>query len=182
MGIKIFIYALFILSLISYFYKVDVDLGKKDKEERPLLTFDNATMYTIDEYEVRRVVQAKIAAIFEKKEELFDAIIVERVKDEKNEVFTDTIRANYLLKEQNFVTMRGDVKYNRGSQIVLNSDELYYDIGKMVGYNKKPFELLYDGQLLVGENIYFDGKNSIFEAEKSHFEIEMNNKDNNETN
>lgn len=182
MGIKIFIYVLFTLSLASYFYKVDVDLGKKTTEERPLLTFDNATMYTIDEYEVRRVVQAKIAAIFKNKEELFDAIIVDRVQDEKDKVFTDTIRSNYLLKEGSFLTMRGDVKYNRGGEIVLNSSELYYDIDKMVGYNKKPFELLYNSQLLTGTNIYFDGKSYIFEADKTHFEIDIKNKDNNETN
>lgn len=180
MGIKIFIYVLFAIALVSYYYNPKVDLGNENKEEKPLVTFDNSTMYTIDEKEVTRIVQSKIASIYEKKEELYDGLIIDRNKN-NNEVFTDTMRANYLLKKKNDITLIGDVKYNRGDAISFSSEELYYNTDTMIGYNHKPFEINYKGQLLKGTNIYIDAKKNVFEAGKTHFELDMEKKDNNET-
>lgn len=180
MGIKLFIYALFVLAIGAHFYEIDIKIDNKTKVERPLVTFNGATMYTIDEYEVRRIVQANIAAIFAKREELYEGFIVERVRDSENEEFTDTLRANFMEKKGEFVTLRGDVKYNRSSIMSLNSTELFYDLNKKIGYNNKPFDMVYNNQILSGKDIYFDGNVKTFEAKNTHFEIEL--KDNNETN
>lgn len=182
MGIKPFIYIFFVLTIIAYFYEVHVDLANEDKKERPLVTFDTALMHMIDEKNVNRIVQASILSLYTNKEELYDAIIVDRSKDEKNENITDTVRANYLLKNGNFVTMQGDIKYNRSSSITLTTEELYYDMNKKVGYNNKPFELIYNQQRFTGNNIYFDANDNSFMAKNSHFELDIKNKDKNGSN
>lgn len=180
MGIKLFIFALFFVAIAAHLFDPEIKISDKVKQERPLVTFKDATMYTVDEIEVKRIVQADIAAIFKKREELYEAFIVERVRDSEKEEFTDTLKANFIEKKLDFVTMRGDVIYNRSSIMTLNSNELFYDMKKKIGYNNKPFEMTYEGQKLVGSDIYFDADKKVFEAKNTHFEIET--KDNNETN
>lgn len=180
MAVKLFIYTLFLLSIGAYFYEVEVDIKQKEKEERPIVTFEDATMYVIDEKEVQRIVQAKTALIYNTKEQLYDAIIVERTVDDQNEVTTDNVRANYLEKKDNLVKMIGDIKYNRGTFLTLNSDELYYDLNTKIVYNSHPFDLMYNGQNMKGKNLYYDANKNFLKADKTFFEIELNG-DNNET-
>ncbi len=180
MGIKIFIYSLFLIALGAHYYQIDIEVDNTKKEERPLLTFNGATMYTIDDKQVQRIVQTNDVAIYKDREELFETVMVERSNSSAENDFTDTIRANYLEKKGDFITMRGDVKYNRSSFMTLNSDELFYDLNKKIGYNDKAFEMIYEGQRLTGTHIYFDSNSRIFKANNTHFEIEL--KDNNETN
>lgn len=179
MGVKLFIYGLFIIAIGAHFYEIDIEIDQKKKEERPLVTFNTAIMYTMDEYEVRRIVQANIAAIFNNREELYEAFIVERAKGSADEEFTDTLKANFIEKKGDFVTLRGDVKYNRGVMISLDSEELFYDLNKKIGYNNKPFEMIYNGQKLTGKDINFNANTRTFEAKDTYFEIIT--KDNNET-
>ncbi|WP_419769629.1 MAG: LPS export ABC transporter periplasmic protein LptC [Candidatus Marinarcus sp.] len=176
MGIKLFITSLFFISLISLFSEVKNEVKKELVADKPLITFKNSIMYTMDKNEVNRVVQSQKAVRYKSRDELYDGTIVLRVKDQVNEDLKDIISAQKILKKMDSYSFYNDVKYDRGDFFKLRTNELFYDVKNQIAYNDQPFKSIYYGDILNGTAFYMNNLTSFFKAKSSHFEVNMNKK------
>lgn len=176
MGVKLFVITLFIFSVFSLFSEITKYTKIKDKKDTPLITFTDATMYTLNQDEVLRIVEAKEAIRYKTRDEMYDATVVSRVKDKNNKsnAAKDTVSAKKMVKKEDLYSFFDDVRYNRDNFMILRTNELYYDIKKEIAYSNVPFQSVYNGDILNGNKFYLDNKIKSFKAEQSHFEINMN--------
>lgn len=174
MGVKLFVVTLFLLSVFSLFSEITKYASVKKNKESPLVTFSDATMYTLNHEEVLRVVEAQTAIRYKTRDEMYNATIITRVKDKKNNEAKDTVSAERMIKKADLYSFFDNVKFNRDDFMLLRTNELYYDIKKEIAYNSVPFQSIYNGDVLNGNNFYLDNKIKFFKADKSHFEINMN--------
>ncbi|MFA6788421.1 MAG: hypothetical protein WC149_00985 [Arcobacteraceae bacterium] len=174
MGVKLFVVTLFVVSIFSLFSEITKYVIKKDTKDSPLITFTDAIMYTLNQDEVLRIVDAQTAIRYKTRDEMYKAMITTRVKDKNNNDVKDTVSAQKMIKKADLYSFFDDVKYNRDDFMVLRTHELYYDIKKEIAYNSVPFQSIYNGDVLNGNNFYADNKTKFFRASKSHFEINMN--------
>lgn len=175
MGIKLFVFGLFLVSVVSFFSEIVKNKVVKNKNDNPLVTFTDATMYTMTYDEVSRIVQAKTALRYKSRDEMYDATIINRVKDKKNGEVKDIISAEKMLKQGDLYSLYNNVKYDRDVFLSLRTNELYYDIKKEIAYNNVPFKGMYKGDILNGDKFYLDNTTKFLKASQSHFEINMNN-------
>ena len=174
MGVKLFVATLFIVSIFSLFSEITKKIVTKEVQETPLVTFTDATMYTLNEEEVLRIVEAQHAIRYKTRDEMYDGTIVTRVKDKENNDYKDIIRADKMVKKETLYSFFDNVKYDRESIFSLRTHELYYDTQKEIAYNEKLFNSVYKGDILNGSHLYLDNKTNYLKAQKAHFEINMN--------
>jgi hypothetical protein len=174
MGVKLFVVTLFVVSVFSLFGEITKYVKIKDKKEAPLVTFSEAKMYTLNYDNVLRIVQAQTAVRYKTRDEMYNAMIITRVKDKKKSETKDTVSANKMVKKADLYSFFDDVKYNRDDFMQLRTNELHYDVKKEIAYNSAPFQSIYNGDILNGNNFYLDNKIKAFKAEQSHFEIDLN--------
>jgi len=176
MAINRFIYILFITLILLLFIGFDKESIKKEDIDKPMLTFYDSTMYSINEKEVNQIIQSKKALRFKTKDEIYDGTIVIRANTKEGDNLTDTISALYIVKQGNNIKFLNEVKYNRGAFIMLTTDELEYNIQTKIAWNNMPFTAIYNGNKLEGSSFYVDSVNSYFKARQAHFEV-ISNKD-----
>lgn len=174
MGVKLFVATLFIVSIFSLFSEITKKIVTKEVQETPLVTFTDAIMYTLNEEEVLRIVEAQNAIRYKTRDEMYDGTIVTRVKDKENNDYKDIIRADKMVKKETLYSFFDNVKYDRESIFSLRTHELYYDTQKEIAYNEKLFNSVYKGDILNGSHLYLDNKTNYLKAQKAHFEINMN--------
>jgi hypothetical protein len=175
MGVKLFVFSLFIVSILSLFSEITQKVSHDAVQETPLVTFTDATMYTLNEGEVLRIVEAQNAVRYKTRDEMYDGTIITRVKDNANNSdVKDIIRADKMVKKENLYSFFDNVKYDRENLFSLRTHELYYDVQNEIAYNYQPFNSIYKGDVLNGTNLYLDNKINFLKAQKSHFEINMN--------
>ncbi len=171
MAIKYFIFSLLIIATIllsatTIFQKKQI---QKKTTILPAITFTNSTMYDINTKEVLQIVQSKKALHYKTKDELFDATVVLRSKNKKNE--TDTIIGKYILKKQDKLKFKGDVVLSRNNSFILSTPFLNYNLKTRVGQNQHKFKLDYLSHSLRGNKLYFDGINDIIKANNAKFKL-----------
>lgn len=173
MGIKSFVLTLFIVSLFSLFAKVSSENIQKGTGDNPLVYFENATMYTLDNKALQQVVQSTQAQRFKDRDEMYNGSIVIRVNDKNDPELKDFVSAQKIIKRGDNLEMYRDVAYDRGDFLKLRTQELFYDMKSEVAYNNKPFTSKYYGDILNGSHFYINNMTSVFKAKRSHFEINM---------
>jgi LPS export ABC transporter protein LptC len=172
MGIRIFIYILLAISIGGYYYQVDLFHKKVQKSNLPLVTFDDAILYNIDEENLKKIIQSKKADFYKQKKEFVDTTIYQRSIDKNNEILNEVLSANYILEQNNnFYKLIGDVKYSKNSNITLSSDELFYEANKKILYNDNNFTLIYNENKFNGISFFYNLNKGIFKANQIHFEI-----------
>lgn len=174
MGVKLFVFTLFIVSVFSLFSEITKKQSTKNTVETPLVTFTDATMYTLNHEEVLRIVDAKSALRYKNRDEMYEGTIVTRVKDKNNTSLKDVVSADKMVKQENLYSFFKNVKYDRENIFSLRTHELYYDINKEIAYNSMSFNSIYNGDVLNGSHLFLNNKTNILEAKKAHFEIVMN--------
>lgn len=176
MGIRLFIYVLFIISIISLFTNVSSDVKYKKHKDIALVTFNDSTMYTLDEKNVSRIVQSKEAKRFKKRDEMYEGTFIVRAKSKNTSSLTDIISADFIEKKGNKLKFENHVKYNRDDFISLSTDILYYNTKTKIAYNNKPFIGKYYNNFLIGEKFHVDTNKTYFKSQKAHFEIDLDEK------
>ncbi len=165
---------LFILLVISIFLLVYTSVFIKPKiykqTKLPEVTFLDSTIYEINNKEVSQIIQSSKAYHYKNKDELYDATIVTRAKNNANQ--TDTISSKYMYKNKNKVKLDSDVVFNRSDEFTLSTPFLLYDLDTQIGRNEHKFKIEYKAHTLVGNILYFDGIRGIISAENTKFKIE----------
>ena len=172
MAIRVFVYSLLFLSVLSVLLSSDTKSIEEKQEERPLLTFHDSTLYVIGKDGIESMVNSKKALRYKNRDVLLDGKLVSKVKNEPNLV--DSVNANIILKIEDNLTFMNDVNYTRGDFITLKTDQLDYDLKRKIAKNTTSFKGNYHGDSLKGTNLYLDLNKSIIKAKKSHFKINMN--------
>jgi len=172
MGINLFVLIIIIASIIITNIKTEVKIKKIEYLNIPVVTFNNSTLYLIDDKEVKQILSSSQALSYKNRDELYDATILMKNKYNK----TNTISAEYILKDKSVYKLyqNAQIKINTKNKIVLNSDFLEYDTRNNILTNNKPFELSYDDSTLKGENLFFNHKYNIIKAKNTKFTIKYN--------
>lgn len=176
MGIRIFVYTLLIISLLSFLTTVNNEVEEVKQTDIALVTFNNATMYTLTENHVNRIVQSSKAMRFRNRDEMYKATFILRAKSEENKDLTDIISADFIEKKESDITFIDHVKYNRDDFISLKTDILHYNFDTKIAYNDQPFIGTYYGNFLIGSELYFDTTKTYFKSKKAHFEVKLDEK------
>jgi hypothetical protein len=167
MGINIFVVSIIVISLILTNIKMEKTLETQTDNNVPLVVFENSIMYDIDEKEIKQIVQSRQALNYKNRDELYDATILIRNKDNSS----DTISAEYIFKQGNLYKLYQNVNLIQSDKTQLITDYLKYDSLTKIAQNNIDFTLRYNGNTLVGNNLYFDGINHIIKAKDTHFMI-----------
>ena len=176
MGIRLFVYALLIISVLSFFATVSNEVKINEKKDIALITFNDSILYTLNDINVSKIVKSSTAMRYEYRDEMYDATFVLRAKSEQNKDITDIISADFIIKRGPRLKFEDNVKYNRGDFVSFSTDVLHYNMDTKVAYNNEPFTGTYYGNNLNGSELYVDTVKTYFKSQKSHFEIDLKEK------
>ena len=107
---------------------------------------------------------------YKTKDIMYDGKIILRRVDNG----TDYIESDVIIKGLEQYKFLNNVKYNRENNIILNTDELFYDGIKKIATNTIEFDGIYNNSTIKGKALFFDTNKSIFESKDTHFEILLN--------
>ncbi|WP_321311303.1 LPS export ABC transporter periplasmic protein LptC [Halarcobacter sp.] len=178
MVIRIFVFVLFSLSVIGYFMPVEQRAKKDADKDRPLLTFVDSTMYTLNTDSMNRIIFTKEAIRYKNRDVMHDGSLMLKSIDNDNQEITDTLLADLIIKRGDNFKFINDVQFTRNDYMTLNTNELLYNAETKIATNTLPFEGTYFNNYLEGENMYLDLNNYYMNALKTHFEIEIEKKGN----
>ncbi|PPK62980.1 LPS export ABC transporter periplasmic protein LptC [Malaciobacter marinus] len=172
MVIKAFTYILLIVAIGVYFIPIDKVDSNLDEKDIPLVTFNDSTMYTLNEQTTTKIVNSKKVSRYKTKDIMYEGDFILKANDKKVENATDYISANVIIKKNEDFTFLDDVKFRRNDFISLDTQELYYNEKTQIAKNSVPFKGTYYNHKIDGKNLYLDMKKEIIKAKNSHFEIE----------
>lgn len=172
MAIKYFAYSLLVISILSMLAGVDEKAKNGAKKEQAQIIFDNSTLYTLNTENIDKIVNSSQALRYKNRDVLYDGKIILRANDET----TDYIESDIIVRRKDNYKFLNNVKYNKDNNILLNTQELFYNTKTKIAKNNKPFDGYYYDSKLEGTNLYLDSTKSIFKSNKSHFEIELDSK------
>ena len=127
MGIKLFTFILLILSLGAYFIPVDNFKKNLVDKDIPLVIFEDALMYTIDENSINRTVFATHAIKYKNRDEMYNADVILKNMDSTKNFINEKLKADLIVKKGDNYELTNNVKYTRDDFIKLNTNELFYD-------------------------------------------------------
>ncbi len=169
MGLRIFLVVLFVIAGIVMTLPITSDDQKKKNANLPLVKFEEAIMYTMDEKEVTQIIKADTALRFKNRDEMYEANFVTRTNDTNKEL--DIINAKKVIKRNDKLNLSGDVLYNRGDIIQFKTQVLNYNTKTKIAQNKHKFWALYNGNEFTGTNLYANTNDNTILADKPHFII-----------
>ncbi|WP_428026727.1 hypothetical protein [Arcobacter sp.] len=171
MAIKYFTYVLLIVSFISAIFSIVPKEKDKSDEEQPQIVFENSTLYTFNVDNLERIVNSTRAMKYKTKDIMYDGRIILRRVDNG----TDYIKSDVIIKRVEQYKFLNNVKYNRENNIILNTDELFYNGITKIVTNTIEFDGIYNNSTINGKALYLDTNKSIFMAKDTHFEVLMDN-------
>lgn len=169
MAIRIFVYSLMFLTLISFFVSATTEKKDIKLEDKPGLVFDNSIVYTLTQEGLSRIVVSKKAERYKTKDVMYKGKII---TESQTDGFTDFISADLMVKRGDKFKFINNAKYNRENFIELNSDEILYNAKTRIATNSMPFTGKYYEHILNGKDLYFNTNESIIKANNAHFEVE----------
>ena len=173
MAIRVFIFSLLIISILSLFIKVEQNNKNQNKQERELLSFSDSTLYILSENSIESIVQSKRALRYKNKDIMYEGKLISKGKD--NTYDLDILQADVILKIKEKWTFLQNVLYTRDDFISLATNELEYNSIVGIARNNKPFTGIYNGNTIKGTHLYFDFNKSILKASNTHFEVDIKN-------
>lgn len=176
MDIKLFNYTLLLVALGAYFIPVENKEKNNDSKDIPLVVFEKPLMYTLTDKNLSRVVEASHAVRYKTRDEIYDASILLRNNLEKKDYKIETLEAQVIIKKDDILSLKRDVKYNRDNFINLHTDALDYNLKTRLAKNSVAYSGYYYNNSIKGTNLYLDGTKNYMKSNNVHFEIEVKNK------
>ncbi|NQY21603.1 MAG: hypothetical protein HRT40_09880 [Campylobacteraceae bacterium] len=170
MVLKVFVYSILFISI--FFLMGDVE-DKKDKSivsNEVMLSFKDATMYSLSEEKVNRIVNAQTVLRYKNKDVMHNARIL-LANEDKN--IDDEIKADIMIKKGKNYSFLNNASFKRSDFISLYSDELFYNAKNGIITNTKKYNGIYYSNIIRAKNLYFDSINNDFKSEDVHFEINI---------
>jgi len=173
MVIRVFVFILLGIALISYFIPVQTN-NKNDKDEDiVLLSFNDSTMYTLTPDSMNRIIYSKKVLRYKNRDVMIEGALTLKGKDKDNKEITDILYADINIKREDIFNFFNNVRYRRDDTITLNTDELIYNSKTKIATNTLPFDGTYFNNYIKGEQIYLDMDKYYMKANDTHFEVEI---------
>lgn len=169
MAIRVFIYSLMFLVVISFITSGDAQKREIKPEDKPGLIFDNSTVYTLTQEGLSRIIISQRAERYKTKDVMYQGKII---TESKKDGYTDFISADLMVKRGDKFKFINNAKYNRENFIEVNSDEILYNAKTRIATNSMPFTGKYYEHTLNGSHLFFNANNSTIKAKKAHFEVQ----------
>ncbi|MDX9743486.1 MAG: hypothetical protein RBT59_06675 [Arcobacteraceae bacterium] len=167
MALKFFIFCIilspFLLVNNSVVEHTPIALNK----EVPNITFINSVMYDINTNNVDKRVYSREANRYENKEELYNADLLLRNANNNS----DTIKAEYMKKENNIYYFQKNVVFKRDVDLELKTDSIQYDITSGIATNQVDFFFKYKNSFFSGKNLYLSRNDYAISGDNAHFII-----------
>ena len=173
MAVRIFIFILFFISIISVFTPVDNNTSETLKKDIALVTFNDSIMYTLNDIQVTRIVESTKAIRYKTRDEMYNGIFYLRAKSKDNSNQADVMSADFIKKTGPTLKFVDHVVYNRDDFMTLKTDILYYNLDTKIAHNDRPFIGKYYDNSLIGTSLYMDTEKTYFKSQNAHFEIEL---------
>ncbi|NQY94126.1 MAG: hypothetical protein HRT43_08190, partial [Campylobacteraceae bacterium] len=93
MAVRIFIFILFFISIISVFTPVDNNTSETLKKDIALVTFNDSIMYTLNDLQVTKIVESTKAIRYKTRDEMYNGIFYLRAKSKDNSNQADVMSA-----------------------------------------------------------------------------------------
>lgn len=161
------------LATLSYFIPVNNKKVDDNIDDIALLTFDDATMYTLTTESMNRIIYTKKAVRYKTKDMMYDGALTLKSKDKANNQITDVLYADLIIKRGDNFKFINNVKYKRDDYITLYTNELVYNAKNKIATNSVPFNGTYYNNSLSGEKIYLNLNKYHLKADNTHFEINI---------
>ncbi|NQY54725.1 MAG: hypothetical protein HRT42_14275, partial [Campylobacteraceae bacterium] len=136
MVLKVFVYSILFISI--FFLIGDVE-NKKDKNitsNEVMLSFKNATMYSLSEDKVNRIIKAQTVLRYKTKDVMHNATIL--LSNEEIKI-DDEIKADIMIKKGKNYSFLNNASFKRSDFISLYSDELFYNAKNGIITNTKKY-------------------------------------------
>jgi len=168
MGLNLFLLILSVLML--FFLKINPDIKeiKKANVNKPNVVFFNSIMYDINDNEVNKIIQSKEANLYNNKNELYDATII--LKSKQN---IDTISAEYIVKKGFIYKFYNNVFLDKSDGLQLSTNFLIFDDLNKIIKNDTEFVINYKNNILNGTHLFYDVKREYFKAEQTQFKLKV---------
>jgi len=131
------------------------------------VSFLNSVLYDINTKNVDKIVDAKEAYIYEKKDALYDVRVILRNANNNS----DTISAKYMKKENELYNFQNNVILKRDKDLELKTESLQYDIKNGIATNDVDFILRYRNSFFSGKNLYLSKNDYVINGDNVHFRI-----------
>ena len=171
MAINFFVYALLAFSAVFAAISIESVDNKDKKEEKPQIVFEKSTLYTMNNDNIDRIVNSSRVMRFKDRDIMYNGKIILRTNNEA----TDFIEADVIIKRGDLFKFLTNVRYNRENDIILNTEELFYDSKKKIATNSVDYSGLYYNHTVEGNSLNVDLNKSIIKSNDTHFEILLNN-------
>ena len=169
MGINNFFYILIVVTLSTLFVSIDDKDLKENLSDQPFVIIENSSVYSVNTSNTDQIIRSKLFTKYANKEILIDSIILKRINEDK--YLNHLITSKEAIRMNNIITLKGDVKYSRDINLLLNTDNLIYNEKTKVITNNDSFYGVYNNNKVKGKNIYIDSINNIIKADEVNFNI-----------
>lgn len=171
MGIDKVIFGLFFVAIASIFYTIESDDKKDFNKDKAFMIVENSVVYTLNEKNIERIIESKKFSKYPESEILNDGIIITRIKNKNNQ--TSVLSADYMYKTNNKVELIDNVKYDRGTDISLNTSRLFYDLNTKIATNDVAFKGKFKTNIMTGTHLYLDTQNDVIKSKQTKFTLDL---------
>ena len=175
MGISKFLFVLIILTIVFLFLEKEVVVTNISKQEKPKVSFYNSTMYEITESSINQIVISEIAKLYNKREELYEATIVTKAKENSNNNDTNTVSGNKIIKKEDIIYLTGAVNLILSDKTNIKTEQLDYNTKTKIATNKVDFVAIRDNDTFYGNTLFLDSINEKIEAQSAKFRMKVTN-------
>lgn len=173
MGINKFLFLVVIF--IAVFLIIDKErmVTKTSEIEKPKVSFYDSTMYDISQSGVSQIIKSKQANIYEKSEELNDATII--TKSKENSYDTNILSGDSMIKKDDDVYLEGSVNLQMSNGTNLKTEKLHYNTQTQIAKNNVYFIATRKTDTFEGTSLYFDSLKEKIVAKTTKFRMKVTN-------
>jgi hypothetical protein len=171
MGINSFLAVLFLGTVGFVFYDIEALKDDIQTQEKPMVSFYDSTTYNIGQQGVSSIAKSTEAYLYKSREEMVDATLLSRDKENTN---VDFLKSDFAIKIGNNFYFDGNVFLQSNDGMVLTSEQLEYNSLDKIVQNNLPFDMEYNNNLYHGENLFYDSISKYLKADNIKFFIKDN--------
>jgi len=151
MGINKFIIFLFLCSLFVLLYEKKTKVVVVENQEKPEISFYNATVYDIATTGVKTIMKSDEAYLYKKREELVNGTVISKGDSKKS---VNILNGDYFIKMKNKLYIDGTVNLQLENDIEIATEQLEYNIETKIAKNSVPFKATQYDHIFNGTNLY----------------------------
>lgn len=153
-----FVFVLLLLAAIFVFFK-PVDVKTQQHSEVAQLDLSRFTLYELGQTGLQTVMSGEKGWRFSDRYEVEDINYTDKTKE-----LAQNMTADFGKYRDNFMHLKGDVRYMREDGLKFFSNEATYNQKRSVARTKGDFEIIQDGNRVKGKNLFYQTDSGVTNA------------------